>query len=191
MASMAEVHRGLYGAALLAKFDRDGLNAFGHEGIDAWRSFYAAVIVAPMYLIWVAIYGQPHPEGTPFVSVLLFETLSYAIGWLIFPLVLWHLSPVLGCRDRFFHFLAAYNWVALIQNSLFIGMDLLFALVGAPDGARGFLGLAVLVYVLLYGWFVAKEGLGLAAGPAATVVALDMITSMFWELISDGMIIAR
>jgi len=105
--------------------------------------------------------------------------------------VLWHLSPSLGCRDRFFHFLAAYNWVAVLQNGLFIGMDLLFALVGAPDGARGFLGLAVLIYVLLYGWFVAKEGLGLAAGPAATVVALDMITSMFWELISDGMIIAR
>jgi len=190
MITGVEVHRALYGAGLLAKFDKDGLNAFGHEGTDAARSFYAMAIVAPMYVIWMLLYGQPHPEGTPFLSVALFEALVYIIGWLIFPLVLWHLSPVLGCRDRYFHFLSAYNWAAVIQNAVFMGMDLTFWLIGAPLGARGFFGLILLVYVLLYGWFVARHGLGLAPGPAVTVVALDMIISMFWELITDGMIIA-
>jgi hypothetical protein len=190
MVNLAEAHRALYGASLLAKFDADGLNAFGHEREDAARSFFAAIIVAPMYIVWAILYGQPHPEGTPFLSVFVFESLSYAIGWMIFPLAVWHLSPALGCRTRFFHFLAAYNWAAVIQNGIFMGMDLTFWLTGAPEGARGFFGLALLVYVLLYGWFVAKHGLGLATGPAATIVALDLIIAMFWELISDGMIIA-
>lgn len=191
MITLAEIHRALYGAALLAKFDRGGLSAFGNGGEDAARSFFAMAIVAPMYLVWFVLYGQPHPESTPFLFAFVFECLAYAIGWLIFPLVLWHLSLALGCRKQFFHFLAAYNWAAVIQNALFLGMDLTFWLIGAPDGARGFFGLILLVYVLLYGWFIAKHGLGLAAGPAATVIALDMIISMFWELITDGMIIAR
>lgn len=188
MASLAEVHRSLYGAALLAKFDSDGLNAFGHEGADAAKSFFAAIIVAPMYLLWIILYGENYPEGTPFIFAFLFESLTYVIGWLIFPLVVWHLSPVLGCGDRFFHFLAAYNWAAVIQNALFMGVDLLSWLVGAPEMARGFFGLMLFAYILVYGWFVAKHALGLPGGPAATIVALDLMISMFWEMITDGMI---
>lgn len=190
MISLAEAHRALYGAGLLARFNRDGFLALGNDRQAAVRSFYAAVIVAPMYLMWIALYGQPHPENTPFLSILLFEILAYAAGWMIFPLVMWQMSNVLGCRDNYFRFLTAYNWAAVIQNALFMGMDLIFWLIGAPDGARGFFGLILLVYVLLYGWFVAKNGLGLAAGPAVTVVALDLIIALFWEMITDGMVIA-
>ncbi len=188
MPSLAEVHRALYGAALLAKFDRDGMNAFGTEAEDAARSFFAAVIVAPMYLVWVLLYGDGYPEDTPFIFAFVFECLAYAVGWMIFPLVIWYLSPVLGCRDRFFHFLAAYNWAAVVQNALFMGTDLLFWVIGAPDMARGFFGLILFAYVLMYGWFVARHGLGLPGGPAATVVALDIAVTMFWEMVTTGMV---
>ncbi len=188
MVSLAEAHRSLYGATLLARFDRDGLNAFGHEGADAAKSFFAAVIVAPMYLVWMVLYGDAYPENTPFIFAFVFESLSYVIGWLIFPLVVWYLSPALGCRERFFHFLTAYNWVAVVQNAMFMGMDLLFWALGAPEMARGFFGLLLFAYILLYGWFVAKHALGLPGGPAATIVALDMAVTMFWKMITDGMI---
>lgn len=188
MASLAQVHRSLYGAALLAKFDVDGLNAFGHGAEDAAKSFVAAAIVAPMYLLWVLLYGSGYPEDTPFIFAFVFECLSYAIGWMLFPLVVWYLSPVLGCRDRFFHFLAAYNWAAVIQNAAFMGTDLVFWLIGAPELARGFFGLILFVYVLIYGWFVARHGLGLPGGPAATVVALDIAITMSWEMITTALV---
>ena len=51
-----------------------------------------------------------------------------------------------------------------------------------------FFGLLLFAYILIYGWFVAKHALGLPGGPAATIVALDMAVTMFWKIITDGMI---
>ena len=76
---------------------------------------------------------------------------------------MWHVSEKLGCRAQFFHFLAAYNWAAVIQNGLFMAMDVIFVSIGAPEGARGLFGLILLVYVLLYAWFVAQK----RPGPAS------------------------
>ncbi len=187
MLPRAEVFKALSGAIQLAKFDKTGLNAFGHTRDAAKRSFFAAVIVAPMFLLWIGTHGIDSRIDVPLPFALSFAFLSYACGWMIFPILMWHISEKLGCRARFFHFLAAYNWVAVIQNGLFMAMDIIFVSIGAPEGARGFFGLILLVYVLLYAWFVAKSALDLPAGPASLVVALDMLTSVLWESFTNNM----
>lgn len=187
MLPRAEVFKALSGAIQLAKFDKTGLNAFGHTGDAAKRSFFAAVIVAPMFLLWIGTHGMDTSIDVPLPFALSFAFLSYACGWMIFPILMWHISEKLGCRVHFFHFLAAYNWVAVIQNGLFMAMDIIFVSIGAPEGARGLFGLILLVYVLLYAWFVAKSALDLPAGPACLVVALDMLTSVLWESFTNNM----
>ena len=190
MPSWAEIRILLGGAVRLAKFDIRGLDVFGNTPKDAGTSFYAAVLVAPMYLLWANLHGSGLPEKYSFLHTGLFETLSYAVGWMIFPLCMWYFSGVLDCRKRFFHFLTAYNWVSVIQNGLFMGMDLLFWMTSASDSARGFFGMVLLVYVLIYGTFVARTALALPLGQVIAVVVLDTMTAMLWRFFSDGLSVA-
>lgn len=187
MPSWADIRILLGGAVRLAKFDVHGLDVFGRTAKDAGVSFYAAVVVAPMYLLWANLHGLGLPENFSVLHTALFETLSYAIGWMIFPLCMWCFAGVLDCRKRFFHFITAYNWVSVIQNAMFMGMDLLFWLTSASDGARGFFGMALLVYVLIYSTFVARTALALPLGQAIAVVVLDTMTAMLWRFFSDGL----
>jgi len=187
MLPRAEISKALSGAIKLAKFNKAGLSAFGHDRKAAIQSFFAAVLVAPMFLLWVGTHGISAQMDVPLSHALGFALLSYACGWMIFPIIMWHVSEKMGCRERYFHFLAAYNWVAVIQNGLFMAMDIVFVSIGASEGARGFFGLILLVYILLYAWFVAKSALDIPAGPACLIVALDMLTSVLWEIFTNSM----
>lgn len=67
----------LTGALKLARFDASGAEAFGNSTAEAWFSFIAALIVAPMVVMWIAMDGFSSPEGTPFLTSIMFEWLSY------------------------------------------------------------------------------------------------------------------
>ena len=55
---------------------------------------------------------------------LLQTTLIYAVFyfliWTMWPLVMWHLSRLVNKRDRFFRYLAAYNWSMVIQAAIWL-----------------------------------------------------------------------
>lgn len=185
--SRADVIVWLTGAMRLARFDADGAKVFGTTGIDAMRSFFAAAVVAPMFLIWTGMHGLGTPAGTPLPYALLYELLVYVGGWLVFPVVLWQVAPAFDGRARFAHFICAYNWTAVVQNGMFMALDIVLTAAGAPLAARGFFGFVLLVYVLLYGWFVARTALGLSAGAAGIVVSVDMLTALAWEGFTDSL----
>lgn len=171
----------LTGALKLARFDASGAEVFGNSNAEAWFSFVAALIVAPMVIMWIAIDGFGAPEGTPFLTAASFEVMSYVIGWLLFPVIAFHLLVFMNRDDRYARFITAYNWTAVIQNGLFLVMHLVLGAMGAPDEARALLGVMMLTYVMMYGWFVARTVLEIETGPAVTVVALDLIVALVWE----------
>ena len=55
---------------------------------------------------------------------LLQTTLIYAVFyfliWTMWPLVMWHLSRLVNKRDRFFRYLATYNWSMVIQAAIWL-----------------------------------------------------------------------
>ena len=55
MPSLAEVARAIYGAWRLMLFDADGMTFFDLSTGGFWRSFFAAVVVAPLYAVLVVI----------------------------------------------------------------------------------------------------------------------------------------
>lgn len=177
----------LTGALKLARFDASGAEVFGNSNAEAWFSFIAAFLVAPMVITWIAIDGFAAPEGTPLLTSVVFEGMSYVIGWLLFPVIAYHLLVFTGRDDRYPRFINAYNWTAVIQNGVFLTMHLILGALGAPDEARAILGVMILAYVLMYGWFVARTVLEIEAGPAVTVVALDLIVALVWEAFSNDL----
>ncbi len=178
----------LKAAARLARFDGTAFQDFGSTNAHAIHSFFAAVFVAPMFFVWLGMHGTGMPDGTPLPFVAGYELLVYAGGWMLFPVIMWHVTGALDRRDRYAHFVTVYNWVAVIQNLLFFGLDLGLAAIGASDGARSFFGLVLLVYILIYAWFTIRGALDLTAGTAVTIVVLDFMTALVWEQFSSGLV---
>lgn len=180
----------LTGALKLARFDASGAEVFGNTAAEAWFSFLAAFIVAPMVVMWIIIDGFAAPEDTPLLTTVIFEAMSYVIGWLLFPVVAFHLLIFMDKDDRYPRFINAYNWTAVIQNGAFLLLHLVLGVMGAPDEARALFGVMMLSYVLMYGWFVAKTVLEIETGPAVTVVALDLLAALAWEAFSKNLFFA-
>lgn len=177
----------LMGALKLARFDASGAEVFGNTAAEAWFSFIAAFIVAPMVVMWIILDGFAAPKGTPLLTAAIFESMSYIIGWLLFPVIAFHLLVFTAKDDRYPRFINAYNWTAVIQNGVFLFMHLILGAIGAPDEARALFGVMLLAYVLMYGWFVARVILEIGTGPAVTVVALDLIVAIVWESFSNDL----
>lgn len=182
------VHRYLWGAVRLARFDPVGLAVYSDRDRDFWQSFVAALIVLPMFLFWIGLRGTGLPEDVPTWAALLYEMLSFACGWLIYPVVAYPLCRIYDRSDQYVRFIIVYNWASVVQNALFFLLNIPTAFGLLTSGARSVLGLAILIYVLMYGWFVVKTALGVTAQRAALFVAIDFITSLAWERFTDWLV---
>lgn len=176
MPSLNEIVASLYGALRLARFDARGIECFNTSLAGFWRSFFAAVIVAPLYAIslLMPVDGVAVPS-TPAYALL--NALAYGVSWLAYPVAVELVSRELGCRGRFLAYITAYNWSAVIQHSL---MALIVILTGVgllPLPVGQFLWLLATVYLLIYVWFVARTALAIKPLAACALVALDILLS--------------
>jgi hypothetical protein len=78
----------LAGAMKLARFDASGMNHFEISTEGFWRSFLAAAIVAPFFGMLLILRHFDADGGGQFLHNLILEFETYAISWLVFPLVM-------------------------------------------------------------------------------------------------------
>ena len=94
MLSAREAATSLYGAYRLARFDARGMTYFETSLAGFWRSFYAAVIVAPVFAVLLVMRyaaGGEAVDEARFASV---EAIAYVIAWIAFPLVMVSLAQI-------------------------------------------------------------------------------------------------
>src|SRR4029077_4725353 len=96
MADPADIANALRGAWRLAHFDPSGVAFFGHDERAFWRSFIAALIAFPAFLLFLPLGSDADAAPTDWVRVLLVETIAYVIGWTAFPLVVLPVTRFLG-----------------------------------------------------------------------------------------------
>src|SRR3954447_13476183 len=84
-----EVQLAVGGALRLACGDRRGLGFFDTSIDGFWRSFRAAAICYPLYLVLVT-FRVAAPEWTRagIPDILIVETIGYVISWVGFPLLI-------------------------------------------------------------------------------------------------------
>lgn len=95
-----EATASLLGAYRLAHFDPRGMSCFNTSVEGVWRSFLAAVIVAPLFAVLLAVVYptmDPAPDVARFVIV---EIEGYVVSWVAYPLVIAWMTQRLGCWDR-------------------------------------------------------------------------------------------
>ena len=116
MITTREAATALYGAYRLARVDEHGMDFFDTSIEGFWRSFYAAALVAPLYVILMVTRfqaGDVQASGLQFVAV---EMIAYVTSWVAFPVVAAYLAPMVQRDHRYLRYIVAYNWASVLQN---------------------------------------------------------------------------
>lgn len=185
MITWGEVRAGVGGAWRLARRDRGGLALFDASPHGFWASFFAAVLVAPGYLVLEALGGDFSQAA---LRPLLIDAIAYVIGWTLFPLAMAHLADGLDRGHAYIRYIVAYNWSAVVQMALFLPVALFGHAFPGPGTALG--GMAVTVVLLAYQGYVAHVALDVGPGTAGGVVLFDMLLGAMIQVVADRLLAA-
>jgi len=183
-----EVQLALAGCLRLARGDRGGLACFDRSIVGFWRSFRAAVISYPLYLMLLAmrvsVAEWQQSGGWRIVTV---ETIGYVVAWVAFPLLMLSVVRWIGRAHRFFDFMVAYNWCQVPQSALFVLVGLVSAGGVLSAQASEAMDMAAAIATLLYEWFIARVALDTTGLVAVFVVLLDLVLGVFISRITGGL----
>lgn len=174
-----EVQAAIGGALRLACGDRRALGVFDASLAGFWRSFRAAFICYPLYLLLVVLQVTPaqwQAAGVPRVFAV--DTITYVIGWTAFPLLILQLARWLDREHRFLSFMVVYNWSHIPQMALIAIVAVDRATGVLPASAGRFAELAVTLGVLVYDWYIARVALAVTGAQAALVAMLDLLVGV-------------
>ncbi len=184
----AEIASGLYGAWRLARLDRAGMTFFDPSLDGFWKSFFAAVLVAPGYALWRMIdVTMTEVSGGP-VRILLVESLVYVMIWIAYPLVMFHLTQNIGRAQHYLGFIVAYNWAQVIVLLVVLPVEAILASEILPGPLVFIVSLGAPVLVLGYQWFIARAALDISGLAAAGVIALAVFLELVIDMFGLGMI---
>jgi hypothetical protein len=185
--SLHEVAEGLYGATRLAKGDAGSIQFFGDTPEAFWKSFWAAIVAAPMHALLLAIGLADAHVTSGWLRVVLIETVAYLVLWTAFPLAMHYVAELIDRDERYIRFICAANWSFVVQATFSLFMQALLA-IEFPGFVSGLLSLVTLVALLLYSWFIARVGLELSRLGAVGIVALDVMISLIINRIVHAML---
>ena len=183
-----EVQLAVGGALKLARGDASGLGFFDTSIDGFWRSFRAALICYPLFLMLLAFrVSAAHWSESGVPRIVIVETIGYVISWVAFPLLILPLTRWLGREHRFLAFMVAYNWSQIPQTVLFVivGADAATGLF-PPDVAH-IVDFIAAIAVLVYEWYIARVALMVTAAQAVPVVLIDLVIGAVLSRVTEGL----
>ena len=169
MISTREISIALYGAWRFATLDRSAVQFFANTPEAFWRSFNAAAVALPAYALLVMLSFAQHPVDAGAVRILFVESISYVIGWVLFPLVMIAFTDTTKTSAQYFRFIAAWNWSIVLQAFLFLAVSAFAASGTVPDNVGGFISLVATLAIFSYQGFIAKTTLDLPVPAALSI----------------------
>ncbi len=188
MITAAQAAKSLYGAWRLARYDSDGLKFFDNSLEEFWRSFYAALFVAPMITVLVIIHLTELQVGAGPVRIFFVEAVTYALDWIIFPFVALYIADFIDKSDRYLRYIAARNWAIVLQMVLFLVIALLSHTGMIGKGPAVTLSIASTIMILIYQGFITKVGLEVSTRAAVAIVFLDLMIGILLNVTTNRMI---
>lgn len=180
MITADETARGITGAWLLARRNPAGIEWFDASDSGFWKSFWAAVLVAPAFLALDLLAGEFADAGPRLLAV---KAISYVIDWTAFPLVMFYIAGTLGRGGQWARYVVAYNWSAVVQVGILFPAAALATLV--PAAPTALLAQALTILMLVYRAFVAHVALKVNLGTAAGIVLLDVLLAGLLKNVAD------
>ena len=187
-AAWHEARLALAGTLRLAIGDRGALACFDRSLDGFWRSFRAAVICYPLYLVLLAmritLAEWERSGGWHIVTV---ETIGYVIAWVAFPLLMLNVTRVIGRAHRYFDFMVPYNWCQVPQSVLLVlvGIESETGILGAQ--ASETIDVVAAIATLVYEWYIARIALETTGSAAALVVLVDLVLGVALSRVSGSL----
>ncbi len=187
MPSAREVVAALYGTWRLMRFDAGGMAWFDISITGFWRSFFAAVLVAPGFAVLLAFNLAARGEPVGLGRAIVVWTVAYAVMWAAFPIAAILITRLLGLGGRYIPLIIAYNWANVPQ----VLLNLLAALIsaGGTDAGEGggLVVLAAFIYLRVYLWFVMRTALETTSLTAAALVLFDFVIGAIIGVTASGL----
>jgi len=175
MLTLAEIGPAIYGTWRLAHFDPDGMRYFDRSITGFWRSFRVAVLVAPLWIIIMALDLASQPVTGGWFRLVAAETIGYVIQWVAFPLAAFYLTYLTDRRREYFVFITALNWASLIQLGVQMPADVLANVPLMPADLGTILIWGAQLAALVYEWFITRTALRLSGFGAVGFVVVDYL----------------
>ena len=163
------------GSLMLLKGRSEGIDQFDVSVDGFWRSFQAALIVAPGFALTLWLRPDFDDAGLTVTQFWLKAAIAFLVAIVQFPLLALLLCSYFDLKHRFVPLIVASNWVAVIQTVIFV-TAVLFAQVSGSLG--DILLLVVTVSLMYFQWFVIQTALKTAGTIALAYLTLDMIIGM-------------
>lgn len=188
MPTGAQIAAALYGAWRLLRLDRGGLSFFEQTPEGFYRSFYAALLVAPGYVILITIHLAGIESQAGSLRILAVESIAYVISWTAFPLLMYRIADAIGRSSSYIVFIVAFNWSKVIHMVIFLPVSVITFSGILPTALSGLLNVTATIAILAYQWFVTRTALDIGGFAAVGLVLLDVIIGIIITAVSDGMI---
>lgn len=176
MPPRSEIERSLYGAWRIVLRDPDGLNYFNMTADGFWRSFFAAAIVAPLFLISGLLslnlagdeLGTADPVGSVFTLAF-----NFVLAWVGYVVLMFPITRLLNLEPRYAAYIIVWNWATVLQITLLLAAALLRVSGLFSDGVGEAALLAAVLTSLYIAYLVARAGLGCDIPVAIGVVIFE------------------
>lgn len=188
MSALRQVSYGMYGAYRLARLDRSAMLWFDRSVDGLVRSFWAAAIAYPGFLILLGLRLDPAQwQQSGAARILAVETIGYVICWTAFPLVILPFCRWLGRDQQASDFIIAYNWSQVLQTALYLTIAPLSVHALLPAGLAGLLPPLAALATLAYEWFIARVALDAGGVAATAVVLIDLVLNAFVTQVTQSL----
>ena len=186
--SPIEIAHGIYGAWRLLRLDATGMDVFDRTAEGFWKSFFAAVLVAPAYLAIVLIELSEMTVTTGPLGIFIVQSLIYVIVWLAYPLIMYYLTDQIGRSEKYIGFIVALNWASVIQMLVFLPIIFLNMVEVVPNAVLGLVTLGIFLAMLLYQGFVTRTALDISGPAAGALVVFAFVLEHVIERFGFSMI---
>jgi hypothetical protein len=185
---LREMSSGIFGAWRLARLDPGAMVWFDRSPGGVKRSFWAAAICFPGFILLLAMRVSSEDWAHSGVAhILLVETIGYVVGWAAFPLAALAFCRWLGRAERGYDFVAAYNWAQILITIFFVAVAAIGAVGLVPDEIADVLSIVALILALLYEWFIARVAVGIGAAVASALVLIDLVLGACVTRMAQGL----
>jgi hypothetical protein len=186
MSPLESALRSLYGAYRLVLFDKSGFSYFDTSISGFWRSFTAAFLISPFFFIIIYMDYNTEKIDLPLSKHMSHGISAYALSWLVFPVLMEHLTKRMGCRDKYISFIVAYNWAMVPQYTVFI-LLLSLGLIGIiPPELSDSLSVMLLIWTFFYAGFIAKSMLQVSLQTTIGIIIMDFLLGLTIDLTITG-----
>lgn len=188
MITAREASAAIYGAWKLAKYDGRGIDFFDGTVTAFWRSFYAALIVLPAYIILVLLRLADTPVTAGPFATMLIEVSAYVIGWTAFPLIMFYIARLIDRDALFCRYIVAANWASVLQITFLLAVTSVAASGVLPTALAAMITFVATIAILAYEWFIARVGLQISGPAACGIVILNLLISLIVSSYSDRLL---